>query len=437
MTRSSVGGGSTAELPLVDAIAARRSRRFALGMEIPSGPLAFRSRFEPAPLDEAETAMLVAAAAGVTGHALGIPFSSAEPDALPRHPVRLTGRTTPTPAGFATGDLFYTDDEGVWFVGTRDLDPAGASARSDAEGAVEMLRAARRQVDEGRLRLRREPPDTAEHNHWHANRPGTLLLMPVIDLAQQMLAYLSVIVEAGYSLYDDLADEWAGNQRRFWASGLLDRHRPMPLSEVEHYVLAMGAGEVGMSCFSASLMQQALGLGGVVFTGLAPRAVLGAGAADGYPALGFRFAGADAAPQPVGLDGVYEAFCPPFTEDMHDAVDRLVERKFGSGGTYRPEGDGPFRGGSGTLAGVEPPSPAQVAAVATMAQHVFDRHGRFPALHPPVFLRFYCQSHHLDLEFYERHYREDALTDVHRRHWSHWHPGHLPTPRPDDKEPPS
>ena len=38
------------EFPLVDALFGRRSRRFALGGEIPDGPLAYRSGQEPVPL---------------------------------------------------------------------------------------------------------------------------------------------------------------------------------------------------------------------------------------------------------------------------------------------------------------------------------------------------------------------------------------------------
>jgi hypothetical protein len=43
-----------AEFPLVEALFGRRSRRFALGGEIPDGPLAYRSRHEPVPLRELE-----------------------------------------------------------------------------------------------------------------------------------------------------------------------------------------------------------------------------------------------------------------------------------------------------------------------------------------------------------------------------------------------
>lgn len=40
--------------PLLDALFGRRARRFGLGMEIPSGPLAFESTHDPLALSELE-----------------------------------------------------------------------------------------------------------------------------------------------------------------------------------------------------------------------------------------------------------------------------------------------------------------------------------------------------------------------------------------------
>ena len=44
--------------PLLTALLERRSRRFGLGMRIPSGPLAYQSRHKPVPLSEDEEAAL-------------------------------------------------------------------------------------------------------------------------------------------------------------------------------------------------------------------------------------------------------------------------------------------------------------------------------------------------------------------------------------------
>src|ERR1700694_1754792 len=60
----------TASFPLIRALLERRSRRFAAGLRLNGGPLAFESRRPPAPLSVAEEATLAFAATGVTGHAL-------------------------------------------------------------------------------------------------------------------------------------------------------------------------------------------------------------------------------------------------------------------------------------------------------------------------------------------------------------------------------
>ncbi len=56
-----------AAFPLVEALFGRRSRRFALGAEIPDGPLAYRSRHEPLPLSDLERMLVLTAMGGTTG----------------------------------------------------------------------------------------------------------------------------------------------------------------------------------------------------------------------------------------------------------------------------------------------------------------------------------------------------------------------------------
>jgi len=56
-------------VPFLRALLERRSRRFGMGMEIPGGPLSYKSRHKPASLSESEEAALVFAASGITGSA--------------------------------------------------------------------------------------------------------------------------------------------------------------------------------------------------------------------------------------------------------------------------------------------------------------------------------------------------------------------------------
>src|SRR3989304_1254478 len=60
---------------LFEAILNRRSRRMALGAEIPGGPHKYKSDKPPFPLDELEQALLVQAGPGVSGLNLSdLPF---------------------------------------------------------------------------------------------------------------------------------------------------------------------------------------------------------------------------------------------------------------------------------------------------------------------------------------------------------------------------
>ena len=91
--------------PLLKALFGRRAGRFALEMELPGGPLAFKSRHAPVSLSELEQALLVAAATGVSGWNFGIPYSPATEGRYSSYTLRFTGRTFPTGAGIGTPDF--------------------------------------------------------------------------------------------------------------------------------------------------------------------------------------------------------------------------------------------------------------------------------------------------------------------------------------------
>jgi hypothetical protein len=101
---------------LMQAIFGRRARRSGLGMEIPSGSLAFKSGSAPIPLAELELALLIAAGTGVSGWNFGVPFGPNNSDAHAEYTPRFTGRTAPTAGGFGTPVLFYTDDNGTYVM---------------------------------------------------------------------------------------------------------------------------------------------------------------------------------------------------------------------------------------------------------------------------------------------------------------------------------
>src|SRR5437868_12197693 len=66
-----------AQYSLLDALLARRSRRFGKGMRLNGGPLAYESAHEPEPLSMAEEAALAFAACGITGYTMAeLPYDT-------------------------------------------------------------------------------------------------------------------------------------------------------------------------------------------------------------------------------------------------------------------------------------------------------------------------------------------------------------------------
>lgn len=195
-----------ATFPLVDALFGRRSRRFALGDEIPDGPLAYRSRSEPVPLTDLERMLVLSAMGGTTGWHHSITRNARYAPHPANYAGAAAGRTFPSAAGFHTAELFFTDDSGVYFFPTRDagalVDPADEEVTPEL--MVERHRGRLRQLSDRRLHLPREEPYLEGHNTWCVNVPGSLLVIPVADIAQHMLAILCFFTQNGYAVFDDV-----------------------------------------------------------------------------------------------------------------------------------------------------------------------------------------------------------------------------------------
>jgi len=59
--------------------------------------------------------------------------------------------------------------------------------------------------------------------------------------------------------------------------------------------------------------------------------------------------------------------------------------------------------------------------VALQAQYAYDTFGKFPATVPTIFILMYLQTHHLDLEYYDRLFEPGAYVETHRHHFRRWH----------------
>ncbi|HLE28157.1 MAG TPA: hypothetical protein VI793_08575 [Anaerolineales bacterium] len=411
--------------PLSAALFGRRARRFSMGASIPEGPLAYTSRQAPLSLTELEQMLVLTAAAGNTGWHFMIMRHARYAPHLSNYSAAAGGRTFPSAAGFHTSEVFFTNDEGVYLFATRDA-PALVETRPEAppdlDALLEAHRARIRKLADGRLNIPAQEPYMEGHNTWCANRPGSLLLIPVGDVAQMTIAILCFLVQNGYCIFDDLHQERIAGLEQF--RHLVDVDNPFPLTFVEQYALTELTAELSTCCYAGMLMLQAMGLGGWMFDGIDRHTVLGASGAPQVPGLGFRYDTDErwALPNPTGLPGIYEGYCPPHYPDMRAAVEAFALRKFGLGGPFHPDTPGPWKESARVRGSAQIHSDEFKACVALMAQHIYDRFGKFPGHVPSIFVLTYLQAHHLDLEFYDQHFTPGAYLHTHAEHMARWHP---------------
>ncbi len=414
----------TLAFPLVEALYGRRSRRFSLGASVPDGPLAFTSRHEPLPLTDLERMLVLTATGGNTGWHFMITRHDRYAPHLSNYGGGAGGRTYPSAAGIQTSEMFFTDDTGIYFFATRDapaLVERPPDARVDLDAIVDAHRARIRKVSDSRLHVPADEPYMEGHNTWCANRPGSTLIIPVADIAQQFIAILCFYLQNGYCIYDDVNGERIPGIERF--RHLADVENPYPLTYMEQYALTECTAELSTACYAGMMMLQAMGLGGWMFDGIDRHVLLGASGEADIPGLGFRYDTDERwpIPNPTGLPGVFEGFCPPHYPDMRAAVDAFAERKFGPGGPYHRDTPGPWKDNVKVRGSAQVHSDEFKECVTLMAQYVYDRFGKFPGTVPSIFTLMYLQAHHLDLEFYDHHFEPGAYLQTHAQHMARWH----------------
>jgi hypothetical protein len=259
------------------------------------------------------------------------------------------------------------------------------------------------------------------HNTWFANQPGSLLVCPVGDLAQHMIATLCYLLQNGFILYDDVHNENIPDMNRY--KHLADIDEPYPLTFIEQLALTELTTELSTGCHSGALMLQAMGLGGLMFNGIDRNSLLGASGEPQAPGLGFRYDTDPrwSLPNPTGLPGIFEGYCPPHYSDMRAATEAFCQRKFGTGGPYHRDTPGPYKDTPHIRGSAQNHNDEFKECVAQQAQYIFDRYGKFPATVPTIFCLMHLQAHHLDLDFYDHFYKPGAYLDTHARHQKTWH----------------
>jgi hypothetical protein len=429
---------------LLQAMIERRSSRFARGMRLNGGPLAYQSAAAPQALTRDEQAALAFAACGVTGYALAdLPYQGDTPQTGGGNIMtHFVGRTIASGDAMHDVTVFMIDDEGAWLLKRPQDYPrqeiAGLVQAARGHRFGELYEKSRVRVSERRPDVPRQAPFVPSFNKWSANLPGTTYFLPVAECSA---LYINILLSA---FDDDFAYFLVDDRNRFQPAGIgkFARSRGGHLNDdiaagtvatltfVETWVYEFVAIEQGAILQNLGLMAQALGLGG--FSHFAAHPFIW------FQALGFRMQeprfsrtiGAGPVikgllralkkdirvPTAVGLerDGrvLIKPFCPPYYRSMEEAVLAFVDYKYGQGtGTFRDGGAATgWRDSAAVQSGIPRYSDRAIAATIACCEYIYRRYGRFPANSGPFRTVLAYQAHHLDPEFYARHYRPDALS---------------------------
>ncbi len=411
------------QFPFVDALFGRRSRRFFRGAEIPDGTLAYKSRHAAMPLSDLERMLILTACGGNTGWHHSITRHERYAPHLSNYPGAAGGRTFPSAAGFHTSELFFTDDGGTYIFETRDAPAMGERDSEGRHSLVDLVKAHEsriRKLSDKRISIPPREPYMEGHNTWVANRPGSLLVIPVGDVAQHALANLCFFAQNGYCIYDDVNRRRIPGLEKF--ADIVDVENPLPLTFLDQYSHTECTAELSTAAYAGMLMQQAMGLGGWMFNGIDRLTMLGA-SDDPQAGLGFRYDADErwALPNPTGLAGVFEGHCPPHYPNMRAALDHFCERKFGPGGPFHPDTPGPWKDSRKVRSSAQVHDEHFRECVALQAQYAYDTFGKFPATVPTIFILMYLQTHHLDLEYYDALFQPGAYLYTHTEHMAKWH----------------
>jgi hypothetical protein len=456
--------------PLMSAIVERRSRRVSRGTSIAAGDLSHQSANAPAPLSALEEAVLVVAT-GLTGFLMHDgPVDGGKELGTGTYMMSLPGRAAASPDNTQPTSFFLINDGGVWLIRhptrqqafqlLKDFPPRWADW-GDADW-IAAAEAVKQRVHNERLEFPRQFPYYHVWNKQLSNRPGTTILLPVVDTTRSVISVVLNMLSEPEQERALFLDDWQPFVPRnpaelgAWLAaglGLLpDRIPYQPIGGIEwaqngtvnpKIRVPLGLAHTFRVDYEAVLllqnlvlMGQALGLGAWLHVCIPPPYLFERDPDNGVLGLGFRMQapGKDwlrwppvpaTLPNPVGLDGVLEALCPPYLSSMDEAVERVLEEKYGNQGTYRDVAQfaRAYRAvehAEAYLRVSQPYSTKTVEYMKVICNYIYDTYGRFPA-HVDAFYApgVWLQFSHLELEYYEK-YFEPSLYARQAAHESVW-----------------
>jgi len=402
------------DYPLFEALARRRAHRFALGTELKQTPFPYKSEKPPVALSEVETAALCWAGYGVTG------LINGDLECSNNTFMNWQGRTTPAPCNDQHNELMFINDDGVFLYRPKPATTVTEIATpTDRTKIVESFRDGAVQMIEGRPDL--PPASVLAMNVWNFNQPGQLTFFPIIDLTWEYINALFVyFCDDHYSIIDDTKGGVPAGIGKWIDNGYLSGPKvTLTFNEIALQSFTSGIGHYMVQ--NINLAATSMGLGSFVWGGYVPLVLLG-----GTPlarGMGFRFqTDKNGMPYAAGKDGYIEPIIPPYVANMDEAVERVLEYKFGKGGLFSADypRDKAFKDPS-IATKVSEYNKEGVECVKAFCRYVIETYGRFPAFVDPVNLPAAVTIHHLDLDFYDKYYKPEVITGEQKNHMKAWH----------------
>jgi hypothetical protein len=187
----------------------------------------------------------------------------------------------------------------------------------------------------------------------------------------------------------------------------------MPLSLLERQACYYTFSEPAAICQNMLLATEALGLGGWKHCGFLSLEVL--------ERMGFRIVASGPAGfgNPIGLDGVVEARCPPYYASMDAAVDSVLAPQWRTGA---PAATVPhLMSEAEHRARPISVSDEGLACTKAICNYIFETYGRFPGGTDAMHLMWVMQAQHIDTDYYDQLFGPGAYGPTHAAHLAKWH----------------
>ncbi|MGE3074059.1 MAG: hypothetical protein AB7N24_12455 [Dehalococcoidia bacterium] len=460
------------DYPFMSALQERRTRRVAQGVSIDAGALSHQSMNKPLRLTPLEEAILIVIT-GITGMTthdgplrrpdggpeLGTPF------------LHAMGRSASSADNCQPTSFFMINDDGIFLIKRPEPREMAAILRNlpprwndwSESDWLSVAEAVKVKIYNRRLEFPRKFPYYLGWNKQHSNVPGTTIFFPVVDLTRQAINVYLILLSEPDGQRPFAIDDWRPFKPKgivewlAWAgqavgltekipyqpvgglsrirSGWSNREQPAPLG----YAQTMRTDqETFLLMQNLMLTGHSMGLGGWIHASVFPPYVLQRDPAKDWYGIGFRFQEPEkrrffrhlppvpsTQPNPVGIDGILEGLCPPYIRSMDDAVEQVLEEKYGAAGAY---GDKEIFArsykGMGNAeeflrnASHHPKEAIEYTKV--ICRYIHETYGRFPAhtdaFHVPG---TWVQFSHVEMEYYENFY-DPSLYRRQAQHAGEW-----------------